>query len=213
MHDETAQLLEQLQRSMSDEGTWGVLLEMHRERLRRMITIQMNTKMRGRVDPSDVIQEAFVDASNRLPEYLAKPEVPFYVWLRSLTSQRLAMAHRQHLGTKARDAYREVSIDHAKLPTATSMAIAAQLIGQFTTPSEVAMAAEQRLALTDALETLEPDDREILAFRHFEELSNAEVAAILNIKPTAASNRYVRALTRLRTILTRQTKNPSDLTP
>ncbi len=193
--------LSRLVAAQRDDRVWGEILEQYRGRLRTMVDMRMNSLVRQRVDPSDVIQEAMIDASQRLPEYIENPSVPFYVWLRSLTNQRLAHAHRRNLGTKCRDAAREISLFHEAYPSATSAAIAARLAGQFTSPSNAVMLEEQKLKLQLALEKLEDIDREILVLRHFEELTNAEAAAVLGLQPTAANNRYIRALGRLKSAM------------
>lgn len=194
-------LLKSLQSAVGDDLLWGRILDDYRGRLRALVELRLNAMVRRRVDPSDILQEAMVDASRRLPEYLRHPEIPFYVWLRSLTKQRIAEAHRRNLGAQQRDMFREVSIDDPFCPTITSADLAARLVGHFTSPSHAAMRIEQRLALQVALEGLSEIDREILVMRHFEELSNSEAAAALGLKPTAANNRYLRALTRLRAAL------------
>jgi RNA polymerase sigma-70 factor (ECF subfamily) len=154
--------------------------------------------LQGRIDPSDVIQEAFLDASRRVDEYTALPAMPPFHWLRFLTAQRLATLHRIHLGVKGRDASREVSLHSGPLPSADSRSLAAQHLGRLTTPSRAAIRAEIQIKIQEALNAMEPIDREILALRHFEELSKSETAAVLGLHKAAASNRYVRALRRLK---------------
>ena len=100
-----------------------------------------------------------------------------------------------------RDVRREVSLHHGALPDATSAALAAQLLGHHTRPSEAAVRAEAKVRLQEALNGMDPIDREVLALRHFEQLTNAEVARVLQIKEAAAGKRYLRALGRLREIL------------
>jgi RNA polymerase sigma-70 factor, ECF subfamily len=210
MDSNSLEFLQELDAAQHDDRLWGKLLDRYRSRLRSMIDLRMHALVRGRVDPSDVIQEAFVDASQRLPEFVDNPTVPFYVWLRSLASQRLSLAHRRNLGVQARNAGREVSIFHSPFPAATSAIIAAQLVGHLTSPSSAAIAAEQKLKLQSALDELEPIDREILVLRHFEEITNAEAAAVLGLRPTAANNRYIRALGRLKSALDRRVDHPSE---
>jgi RNA polymerase sigma-70 factor (ECF subfamily) len=184
-----------------EQGALGVLFGAHRERLRRMVQLRLDRRLQGRIDPSDVIQEAFLDASRRLDEFAADPRMPPFVWLRLLTAQRLVTLHRVHLGVKARDAAREVSLHSGPLPSADSRSLAAQLLGRLTSPSRAVIRAEIQIKIQDALNAMDPIDREILALRHFEELTNSETAAVLEIHKAAASNRYVRALRRLKEIL------------
>src|SRR5262249_15720466 len=149
----------------------------------------------------DVLQEAYLDVSKRVAEYRADPAMPFYLWLRFLTGQRLMAIHRQHLGTQMRDAGQEVSLYRGALPQASSISLAPPLLGRLTTASQAAIRTEMQIRLQEALNSLDPIDREILALRHFEELSNNEVAQILGIQKSAASNRYIRALKRLKAVL------------
>jgi RNA polymerase sigma-70 factor (ECF subfamily) len=100
-----------------------------------------------------------------------------------------------------RDARGEVQLHRRGAPEATSVSLAAHLLGRFTRPDDAAARAELQQKLQDSLNGMDPTDREILTLRHFEELSNKEAAHVLGISKTAASNRYVRALERLRTIM------------
>ena len=142
-----------------------------------------------------MIQEAYLDAARRLDDYARDPAaMPLFLWLRFLAAQRLQEAHRRHLGAKARDAGREISLVCGPLPAATSAALAAQLLGRDTHASEAAIRAERKLRLMEALEAMEPIDREVLALRHFEQLSNGECAQVLEISQAAATKRYLRGL-------------------
>ena len=177
------------------------LLERYRPRLRRMIKLRLDRRLQGRVDASDVIQEAYLEVSRKLAEYLRDPSMPFFLWLRLVTGQKLALVHRKHLGVQARDAGREISLYRGALPKATSAALAARLIGKHTSPSQAAARAELKIRLQEALNTMDPIDREVLVLRHFEMLSNEETARVLNLKTSAASNRHLRALKRLKNAL------------
>jgi RNA polymerase sigma-70 factor (ECF subfamily) len=196
--DDLPGLLDRLQHG--DQGALAELFSRHRDRLGRMVDFRLDTRLRGRVSASDVLQEAYIDALKRLPHYQADPGMPFFLWLRWVTCQRLVEVHRQHLGARARDAAREVSIDGGGAITASSARMA-ELIGELTSPSGAAQRAEALAQVQQALDRLDAIDREVLALRHFEELSNQEVAAVLGIQPAAASKRYVRALERLKNAL------------
>jgi RNA polymerase sigma-70 factor, ECF subfamily len=196
---ETNRLLQRV--AAGEQEVWGELLMRHQERLRCMVAVRLDRRLQGRIDPSDVLQEAFLQASLQLAEYLKKPTLPFFLWLRLVTGQRLATFHRYHLGTQARDAAREVSLYRGALPEASSEALAAQLLGHQTRPSEAAIRAELSLRLQDALNRLDPLDREVLVLRHFEQLDNAETAQVMGLREAAASKRYVRALQRLKGVL------------
>jgi RNA polymerase sigma-70 factor, ECF subfamily len=184
-----------------DQTAWGELLVRYRDRLRRMIALRMDRRLQGRVDASDVIQEAMLEASHRLVDYKQNPTMPFFLWLRFLTGQRLLEQHRRHLGAQGRDAGREISLYRGAMPETTTAALAAQLLGRHTSPSQAAVRAERKIRLQEALNSLDPIDREILALRHFEQLSNGEAAHVLGLDKSAASKRYARALVRLKDIL------------
>jgi RNA polymerase sigma-70 factor (ECF subfamily) len=202
MTENTSEIVRLLERAAeSDTEAWGELLARHRERLRRMVALRLDQRLQARIDASDVIQDAFVDASQQLGDYVRDPVMPFYLWLRFLTGIRLAKLHRHHLGTQMREIGREVSIYRGTLPQTSSAALAAQLLGKESRPSEVAMRAELKVRLQEALNSMDPIDREVLALRHFEQLTSAETAQVLGIKPATAGKRYLRALERLREIL------------
>jgi RNA polymerase sigma-70 factor, ECF subfamily len=184
-----------------DQQSWEKLVVLHRKRLRRMVALRLDVRLQGRLDPSDVLQEAFLEAWSRLGQYLQAPTMPFFLWLRLLTGQRLMILHRHHLQTEMRDAAREISLYHGALPEASSASLAAQLLGREARPSEIAIRAEMKIRLQEALNRMDPLDREVLALRHFEQLSNGETAQILEIHPSAASKRYLRALKRLKEFL------------
>ena len=187
------------------------LLAHHRERLRRMVQFRMDRRVQGRVDASDVIQEAYAEAFTRLDEYARDASVPFYVWLRFLTNQKLAQVHRQHLGVQARDAARDVPLGGGATASETSAMLATQLVGQLTTPSEAAVRAEAQAQLQAALEDMDDVDREILVLRHFEQMTHVETAAALEITESAATSRYVRALQRLKGVLSAVPHATGDL--
>jgi RNA polymerase sigma-70 factor (ECF subfamily) len=179
----------------------NALLDLYRDRLRRMVEIRLDTRLQARLDASDVVQEAYVEVAERLAEYLRDSRLPFFLWLRLVVGERLMKLHRHHLGTQMRDAAREVSLYRGALPAASSAALAAQLLGRHTSPTQAVLRAERILRLQEALNSLEPMDREILSLRHFEELTAAETARVLGIEEAAAAKRYFRALKRLKEIL------------
>jgi RNA polymerase sigma-70 factor (ECF subfamily) len=183
------------QRALTD------LLMPYRNRLKRMVKIRLNQRLQGRVDASDVIQDALLEASQRLREYVDGPGMPFFLWLRHLAGQKLIDVHRRHLGAHKRDANLEISLHQGAWPMASSASLAEQLLGRLTSASQAAMKAELRLRVQEALNNLEPLDREVLALRHFEQLSTAETAEALGISKSGACSRYVRALKRLKDLL------------
>jgi RNA polymerase sigma-70 factor (ECF subfamily) len=181
-----------------DERALTELFTRHRERLRRMIRLRLDRRLQGRIDSSDVLQDAYLEVSRRSREYLAQPDMPPFLWVRFLTGQTLLALHRHHLKVHARDAAQEVSLRRRASPQANSASLAEMLMGRFTSPTRAARRAETQLKLQEVLNSMEPLDREILALRHFEELSNGEAALVLGLSKTAASNRYMRALGRLK---------------
>lgn len=184
-----------------DPTSWETLLGQSRQRLHRMVAFRLDQRLQGRVDPSDVLQDAYLEAWQDLGSYIRQPAIPFFLWLRGIAGNKLRELHRHHLGTQMRDPRREVSIYGGLLSETTTAAIAAKLMGNLTRASEEAVRDEVKLRLQAALNSMDPVDREVLALRHFEQLSPAETAGVLGIKEKAAGMRYVRALRRLREIL------------
>jgi RNA polymerase sigma-70 factor (ECF subfamily) len=197
--DDSEELLRRA--AAGDEAALGALWERHRARLRQMVRLRLDRRLQGRVYPSDVLQDAYLDLAARLPDYARERPMPTYLWLRLVTGQRLAQVHRQHLGAAIRDAGREVSLYRGAPPQASSASLAAQLLGHFTTASQAAIRAERQLRLQEVLNGLDEMDREILVLRHFEGLSNGESAEVLGLSQTAANNSDNRALGRLRDLL------------
>lgn len=186
-----------------DEQALHALFSRYHDRLKRMVRLRLSRRLQGRVDDSDVLQEAYLDVARRLPEYVQQPHLPFFLWLRHLTGLKLVEVHRRHLGTQLRDADREVTLHRGGLPEADSVSLAAQLLGKLTTPSQAAIKAEQRLYVQEALNSMDPIDREVLALKHFEQLSTSEIAEVLGLSKAGAGSRYLRAIKRLREILER----------
>jgi RNA polymerase sigma-70 factor (ECF subfamily) len=202
MSDEAGDLDALLARLLAgDAHALAELFSRFREQLRRMVALRLDPRLQGRLSPSDVLQEAYIDAMKRLGHYLAKPDLPFFGWLRLVVGQRLVELHRQHLGARMRNAGREIALAQGVWPAASSVNLAAHLAGNLTSPSEAAVRNESVALLERTLDQMHPLDREVLALRHFEELSNSEVAEILGIQKKAASKRYLRALARFRDAL------------
>ena len=186
------------QAAAGDETALSQLFSRYRKPLKQMVRLRLNRQLQGRVDDSDILQEAYLEAAQRFPDYLANRQLPFFLWLRHITGEKLIDAHRRHLGARMRDAAQEVSLHRGPMPAASSGSLAARLLGRLTSPSQAAIKAETRLRIQEILNGMEPLDREILALRHFEQLTNAEVTAILEMNESTASSRYVRALKRLK---------------
>jgi RNA polymerase sigma-70 factor (ECF subfamily) len=197
--NDTVDILERAR--AGDPSALTEIYSRHRDRLRRMVEMRLDRQLQARLDASDVIQDAYLEVATRLEEYLRNPKVPLFLWLRLVVGERLTTLHRQHLGVQMRAAGKEISLYRGAMPTASSAALAAQLLGKQTSPSQAAVRAERMLRLQEALNTLGPLDREILSLRHFEQLTRAETAQVLGIEEEAAAKRYVRALKRLKEIL------------
>ena len=184
-----------------DKAALGELFLLHRDHLVRIVRFRMDRRIQSRVDPTDVVQDTFAEATQRFPDYVDKPTMDFFLWLRFLTLQKLVQIHRFHLGAQARTVSRDVSIDRCAAPQATSAVLAAQLLGNLTSPTRAAVRREDKSRLEQSLNEMDELDREVLVLRHFERLSFAETAKILQLTESGASSRYFRALGKLRKTL------------
>jgi RNA polymerase sigma-70 factor, ECF subfamily len=180
---------------------WSNLVGRYRTQLQRMVAVRLDRRIQRRLNASDVVQEACLEAAEHLAGYVRDPRMPFLVWLRAITTNKLLELHRNHLGAHMRNAAREVHIDDSPNLHSSSPALAERLATNRTGPSEAAIRAELKVCLDEALNNLDPGDREVLQLRHFEQLSNLETAERLKVDQAAASKRYVRALERLKKLL------------
>ena len=174
----------------------AALLDYYRPRLQKMVQLRMDARSLARVDQSDVLQEVYLDAANRIEGYLQEPKVAFYIWLRGLAWDRLLKLQRRHLGAKCRAAGREL-----RLPMESSAVLFGQLLADRTSPSQALLREEAQRQVRRALARLSPEDREVILMRHFEDLSNAEVAQALGLSESGATRRHGRAVLRLKEIL------------
>lgn len=179
----------------------GRLFDHYRDRLWRIINFRIDQRLQGRVDPDDVLQESYLAAEQRIEHFLHDSPQGFFIWLRLICNQTLVDVHRRHLGTQARNAGRDRSLQSGWTSQSTSFSLSFRLLGHMTSPSQAALRAELSEQLHLALETMGTLDREVLALRHFEELTNSETARVLGLTEQAASARYVRAVSRLRQVL------------
>jgi len=214
MADEAPQIEVLLARAAAGESlAWGALLTTHQQRLVRMVAFRIDPRLSGRLDPADIVQEAFVEASKHRDDYFRTSSGPLFLWLRGVVRHKLLELHRYHLGTRMRDAKRDRPIDARTSFAGTTAAMCAQLTAGLTRPSVAAARDEVQARLTEALDQMDSTDREILALRHFEQLSNAEAAELLRIQEGAAAKRYMRALGRLRQILSEMPGGLAELRP
>jgi RNA polymerase sigma-70 factor (ECF subfamily) len=181
----------------------------HRESLRRMIDLRMDRRITRRVDASDIVQEVLIEASRRLTDFLANPSMPFHLWLRALARDHMISAHRKHRVAQKRSVDKERSIDAPAYGDHSSIQLAAQLVAGDLTPASAAIRNELARRFQDALTELEGDDAEIILMRHFEQLSNQDVAKALGFSEPAAGMRYLRALRKLRALLGPDVQDPS----
>jgi RNA polymerase sigma-70 factor, ECF subfamily len=179
------------------------LFTTYRDRLWRMVRLRLDRRLHGRVDPGEIVEDARIEIDKRMDEYLAHPDVSPFLWMREITGARLQAAHAAHLGMTADVTGQDVSLFRGALPEANSVSLAAQLLGRFVPAGDEAERAEKQFRLQEALNGMDPMDREVLALRHFEEMDTTEAAHVLGISRTEASNAYVRALKRLKDILSR----------
>lgn len=194
-----------------DKAAWGALLVVHERRLTRMVAFRMDPRVRGRIDAGDVVQEAFVEASKHREDYFRARAVPLFLWLRGVVSNKLLEIHRHHLGTYMRDAKRDRPLDCPVGSDDTSAALCAHLTAGLTRASVAAVGGEVKARLAEALDGMNPTDREVLAMRHFEQLTNAEAAQVIGIEERAAAKRYLRALERLKQILSQMPGGLSEV--
>jgi RNA polymerase sigma-70 factor (ECF subfamily) len=193
---DTAELIDLARRG--DESAAGQLLDRHRERLRHMVAVRMDERLAARVDPSDVVQEALMVASRRLPDYADQPGIAFYPWLRRIAWNCLVDLHRRHVVAGRRAVGRE---EHLDISGTSAALLADQLLASGTSPLGRLLRKELRTTIRAVLGRLSAEDREILLLRHLEQLTMTECAAVIGISETAATQRQLRALKRLRHLL------------
>jgi RNA polymerase sigma-70 factor (ECF subfamily) len=195
---ETQRLLDQAREG--EKSAVEQLLDQHRQPVRRMIDLRLDPALARRVDASDIVQDVLLEASRRLADYLKNPVMPFHLWLRHIAKDHVIDAHRKHRLAQRRSLDREQSLRPA-LADDSSLDLAAQLFDQELTPASAAIRHELQRRLESAVASMDDDDREMILMRHFEQLSNQEVATILDLTEAAASMRYLRAIRRLRALL------------
>ena len=193
--DETEEILERA--GTGDSVAFEELFQRHRGRLQRAIAFRMDRRVARRADASDILQETYMEAFRRMPKNLQQQGMPFYSWLYWIAREKVLEFHRRHLGTRKRAIGSEVPMT----PADSSAKFASGLIGRLPTPSQELARAELAELLHEALGRLDPDERDLVLWRHFEKLSAREIAGLLNITEAAANKRYFRAVKRLQAIL------------
>ncbi|HKI33086.1 MAG TPA: sigma-70 family RNA polymerase sigma factor [Gemmataceae bacterium] len=196
---ETQELLDKAKQGQA--GAVERLLETHREPLRRMIGLRLDPALAGRVDASDIVQDVMLEVSQRLADYLRHPAMPFHLWVRHIAKDHVIDAHRRHRQAQRRSLDREQPLVPAGLADQSSLELAGQFLDREMTPATAAVRHELQRRMEQAVASLDEDDREIILMRHYEQLSNQEVATALHLTEAAASMRHLRAVRRLRAAL------------
>lgn len=182
--------------SGGDGAAVDELLALHRAAIRRIVELRLDPRIARRVDASDIVQDVLIEAHRRAPEYLRNPQFEFGLWLRQIARDRIIDAYRRHRGAARRSVDREQG--PPQFADRSALDLSAVLWDHQATPATQAMAAELQRRFAAALEQLDETDREVLIMRHQEQLTNSEVARVLNLSEPAAGMRYLRALRRLR---------------
>lgn len=204
MSQNDSQILEQVNEALKSDATATaiqILFEAYGSRLERLISVRLDPRVAARVDAADVLQEAFVEISEKIPSYQESSQLPLYLWLRTIVLERVIATHRTHLVTQKRDVRREAKRHRAENSFDSAMSLANLLLGDDTSVSRKAIRTERHQVLAEALEQLSSSDHEIVLLRIYEDLTNQEVGEILGIDSRAASKRFIRAIQRLGNLL------------
>jgi len=207
--DKTEQLLDDAR--AGDADAINHLIERHRDSVKRLVQMRLDQRIQRRVDVSDVVQDVMVEAHRRLRDYLGQPSMAFHLWLRQIAKDRIIDAHRRHRVSGKRSVDREQALQVAASDDRSAADLALQLLDPEITPASAAVHREMIRRVEEAVTQLGEQDFEIVAMRHYEQLSNQEVAQILGLSEPAASMRYLRAIRRLRAILGGET--PDEESP
>jgi RNA polymerase sigma-70 factor, ECF subfamily len=190
-----------LARGPAEPDAPAELFARHKERLRRMVRVRLDPCLRGRLDSSRVLDLVYQDFCRRIEEYQGQAGSPFYLWLRQVAGQRLRLLSQEHLGDRPAETGQDVTLYRGALPAVNSTALAAQLLGQATAATQAASRADMQLRLQDALNSMDPMEREILILCHFEDLSNVEAAMVLGLETKVAGQGYIRAMKKLKDMM------------
>jgi RNA polymerase sigma-70 factor (ECF subfamily) len=195
----TEQLLSQAKKG--DSAAVSNLLDRHRDSLRRLIGMRLDQRIQRRIDVSDVVQEVLMEANRRLQKYLDDPVMPFHLWLRQIAHDRIIDAHRRHRTSTKRSIDREQGLGIPQGCDESSIQLAGILQDADLTPAAESLKKEMVRRVEQAIANLDDRDSEIVVMRHYEQLSNYEIAAALGLSEPAASMRYLRAIRRLKVML------------
>ncbi len=192
-----------------DESAVNALMDQHRNSLRQLIRMRLDQKIQRRIDVSDVVQDVLVEANRRLQRYLSDPIMPFHLWLRQIAKDRIIDAHRRHRVSAKRSVDREQQLAPPRGYDQSSVHLASLLGDDQLTPAAAAVQQELAQRVEEAIAQLEERDCEIIVMRHYEHLSNQEIGEVLNLTEPAASMRYLRAIRRLKKLMTEQLPDDS----
>lgn len=209
-HFHTEELLRQAK--SGDESAVNQLMDRHRHSLRQMVRLRLDQRIQRRIDVSDVVQDILIEANRRLQRYLAEPQLPFHLWLRQIARDRIIDAHRRHRTSLRRSVDREQSLAAPRGQDQSSMQLAAVLGDQRLTPAAAALQKEIVHRIEMAISQLEEKDAEMIIMRHYELLTNQEIAIALELTEPAASMRYLRAIRRLKSLIQRHSSLDSEIT-
>jgi len=192
-----------------DDSAVNALMDQHRNSLRQLIRMRLDQKIQRRIDVSDVVQDVLIEANRRLQRYLADPIMPFHLWLRQIAKDRIIDAHRRHRVSAKRSVDREQQLAAPRGYDQSSVHLASLLGDDQLTPAAAAVQQELAQRVEEAIAQLEERDCEIIVMRHYEHLSNQEIGEVLNLSEPAASMRYLRAIRRLKKLMTEQLPDDS----
>lgn len=182
-----------------DEAALAEIFGVYRPRLKKVVDSRMDKRLQGRIDSSDILQEAYIDLTKKMKAFSKlSGRMSLFVWMRLVTKERLLQVHRKHLNAEKRDARKEIQLAKGASTNASSVFLAEHLLGRFTSASRNAIRKEMHESLLCVLGSMDLIDHEIITMRCFEELSNAEAAEALGLTENGASSRFVRAMTRLK---------------
>ena len=184
-----------------DESAVNQLMDRHRNSLRQLVRMRLDQKIQRRVDVSDVVQDVLVEANRRLTTYLTNPVMPFHLWLRQIARDRIIDAHRRHRVSARRSVDREQPVVAPRGYDQSSIELLGMLGDQRLTPAAAVLQQEMARKVEQAITRLDEKDCEIIVMRHYEHLSNQEIAQALELTEPAASMRYLRAVRRLKSLL------------
>lgn len=197
-HEPTLELLNEVRQG--DDDARNRLLQRHRDAVHRLVKMRLDVKLQRRVDVSDVVQDVLLEANRRLGDYLVQNAMPFHLWLRQIAQDRIIDAHRRHRGSAKRSIDREQQLAPAA-DEASAIELVARLEDPELTPAAAVAQAELAQRVEQAIAAMDEGDAEVLVMRHYEHLSNQEVAQSLGLSEPAAGMRYLRAMRRLRELL------------